>query len=238
MHQGTPQSRSARLLVVEDEEGIRIGIEDSLRVAGYEVETAEDGETALQLASERGFDAIILDLILPRMDGIVVCQELRKRGVDSPIVMLTARNQMPDMLRGFAVGADDYMTKPFEFVELLARVRAVLQRTVPRTGSGESQVYSFGNVSVDTRHGTVWRANERLRLSAKEYELLKYLVTHPRESLTRKRLLREVWKSNPLTTSRTVDVHVGWLRKKVEVDPESPRLIRTVYGKGYEFVPD
>ena len=234
MLQSTSPSRSARLLLVEDDAGIRVGIEDTLRVAGYEVETADDGEAALQLASEGGFDAIILDLILPLKDGVLVCQELRERGIDTPVLMLTARNQLKDMLRGFAVGADDYLTKPFEILELLARIRAALHRNVPRTGSGDSHTHSFGDVTVDTTHGTVWRANERVQLSRKEYELLHYFVTHPREALTRRRLLEEVWKSKPETPSRTVDVHVGWLRKKFEDDSESPRWIRTVYGKGYE----
>ena len=238
MPNGNPTSSPVRLLVVEDEAGISLGIEDSLRVAGYVVETADDGEEALQRASEGGFDAIILDLILPLMDGVQVCQELRKRGTDTPILMLTARTALKDRLRGFAVGADDYLTKPFEALELLARIRAILHRTALRTDKGDSQVHSFGDVRVHTTHGTVWRAAERLELSAKEYDLLHYFVTHPRESLSRQRLLEEVWKSESESQSRTVDVHVGWLRKKIGDDPGSPRWIRTVYGKGYEFVPD
>ena len=238
MLQSSSQSRAFRLLIVEDEVGIRVAIEDSLRVAGYEIETANDGEAALQLASEGGFDAIILDLILPLMDGIDVCQKLRERGIDTPVLMLTARAELKDTLRGFSVGADDYLTKPFEVLELLARIRAVLHRTVLRTGEGDSHVHSFGDVRVDTTHGTVWRANKRLHLSTKEYELLRYFVTHPGEALTRNHLLEEVWKSSSEGPSRTVDVHVGWLRKKFEDNPENPRWIRTVYGKGYEFVPD
>lgn len=227
-----------RVLLVEDEVGIRVGLEDSLRVAGYEVETADDGEEALQRASQGGFDVIVLDLILPVKDGIAVCEELRGKGIDTPILMLTAKAQLEERLRGFAVGADDYLTKPFEVLELLARIRAVLRRSLPTTGEKTSQVHVFGDVRVDTKQATVWRANERLRLSMKEYELLHYFVTHPVETLGRHRLLNEVWKYQKETPTRTVDVHVGWLRRKIEEDPANPRWIRTVYGKGYEFVPD
>ena len=238
MRTSIPKSSPVRLLLVEDEAGIRVGIEDSLRVAGFEVETAEDGQVALLRASEGGFDAIILDLILPLKDGVLVCRELREKGIDTPVLMLTARRELKDRLKGFSVGADDYLTKPFEFMELLARIRAVLHRSVPRTEKQDSQVHSFGDVRVDTTHGTVWRANKRLELSTKEFELLYYFLTHPREALTRQRLLEEVWKSKSEGQSRTVDVHVGWLRKKIGDDPAHPRWIRTVYGTGYEFVPD
>lgn len=238
MQQGPSQSTPVRLLLVEDEVGIRIGIEDRLRLAGYDVETADDGEAALRRASQDAFDVIILDLILPLKDGVSVCQELRAMGIETPILMLTAKNQLDDMLRGFAVGADDYLTKPFEFLELLARVRAILRRSVPRTEDPDSHVHAFGDLRVDTTHSTAWLADKRLQLSAKEYELLQYFVTHSREPLTRQRLLEEVWNAKPGIPSRTVDVHVAWLRKKIENDPENPRWIRTVYGKGYEFVPD
>ena len=227
-----------RVLLVEDEIGIRIGLEDSLCVAGYDVETADDGEAAMQLASQGGFDVIVLDLILPVKDGIEVCRELRNQGIDTPVLMLTAKTQLQARLRGFAVGADDYLAKPFEVLELLARIRALLRRSMPSTDETASHVHAFGDLRVDSKHATVWRANERLRLSVKEYKLLHYFVTHPAETLARRRLLNEVWKYQPKTPTRTVDVHVGWLRRKIENDPGNPRWIRTVYGKGYEFVPD
>lgn len=238
MSERRSSSSPPRLLLVEDEAGVRLGIEDNLRVAGYQVETADDGEEALELAVEGGFDAIILDLILPLKDGVLVCRELREKGIDTPVLMLTARTEVKDILRGFAVGADDYLTKPFEVMELLARIRAILHRTLPPEDKEDHQVHSFGEMRVDTTHGTVWRANERVNLSAKEYALLHYFVTHPNEPLTRQRLLEEVWRSKSNAQSRTVDVHVGWLRKKIEDNPSNPRWIRSVYRKGYEFAPD
>lgn len=225
------------VLLVEDEVGIRVGLQDSLQLAGFEVETAEDGEQALRLAVQGGFDVIVLDLILPIKDGIEVCEELRARDIDTPIVMLTARVQLEERLRGFAVGADDYLTKPFDVLELLARIRAVLRRTQTVPGDAKSQSFEFGNLRLDARQATVWRAGERLRLSMKEYELLLYFVTHPSQTLSRDRLLRDVWNYDEKKASRTVDVHVGWLRRKIEDDPAHPRWIRTVYGKGYEFMP-
>ena len=227
-----------RVLLVEDEIGLRVGLEDSLRIAGYEVETADDGEEALRRASLGGFDAILLDLILPLKDGLTVCQELRSNGIDTPVLMLTAKSQLEDRLRGFAVGADDYLIKPVEVMEMLARIRAVLHRSSSSGGDGSRPVHEFGDLRVDSRHAAVWRADARLSLSEQEYKLLQYLVTHPNETLTRQHLLKELWDSHPGGLSRTVDVHVNWLRRKIEADPKNPRWIRTVYGKGYKFVPD
>ena len=226
-----------RVLVVEDEAGIRLGLEDSLRVAGYAVETVEDGEAALGRAASGNFDVIVLDLILPDRDGLSVCVELRNRGIRTPILMLTAKTRLEDMLRGFSVGADDYLTKPFEVMELLARIRAVLNRS--RTASGEtSRDHVIGSLRFDARTGVVWRASDPVGLSAKESKLLLYFLAHPDETLTRERLLREVWESKLQAATRTIDLHVASLRKKIGDDPANPRWIRTVYGEGYEFVPD
>ena len=227
-----------RVLVVDDEAGIRLALEDDLRVAGYEVETAEDGEAALRCALSREFDAIVLDLILPVKDGLSVCAELRNRGIDTPILMLTAKTRLEDMLRGFSVGADDYLTKPVEALELLARMRAVLKRSLPPTDSRTSQGNVIGGLRVDTRNGIVWRGSKAVPLSAKEYELLLYFTAHPGETLTRDRLLRDVWESGLKASTRTLDVHVGSLRRKIEGGQGSARWIRTVFGEGYEFVPD
>jgi DNA-binding response OmpR family regulator len=226
-----------RVLVVEDEAGIRLGLEDSLRVAGYAVETVEDGEAALGRAASGNFDVIVLDLILPDRDGLSVCVELRNRGIRTPILMLTAKTRLEDMLRGFSVGADDYLTKPFEVMELLARMRAVLNRS--RTASGEtSRDHVIGSLRFDARTGVVWRASDPVGLSAKESKLLLYFLAHPDETLTRERLLREVWESKLQAATPTIDLHVASLRKKIGDDPANPRWIRTVYGEGYEFVPD
>ena len=229
---------SYRVLVVEDEVGIRVGLEASLRIAGHDVTTAADGEEALRLVSERGFDVIVLDLILPVKDGLAVCEELRSNNVTTPIVMLTARTQTEDRLQGFAAGADDYVTKPFEVMELLARIGAVMRRTLAQPEGSASQIHEFGDVRVDTANAAVWRGEKRLRLSMLEYELLQYLVRHPSEVLDRRRIVDDVWGSDPEVGLRTVDVHVAWLRKKLGDDQGQPRWIRTVHGKGYAFEPD
>lgn len=224
--------------MVEDEVGIRVGLEASLRIAGHQVAVAADGEEALRLALQGGFDVIVLDLILPLKDGLAVCEELRASDVGTPVVMLTARTQMEDRLQGFAAGADDYVTKPFEVMELLARISAVMRRTLALPEGVASQVHKFGNLRVDTANAAVWRGEERLRLSMMEYALLQYLVRHPTEVLDRRRILDEVWGSDPGIGPRTVDVHVAWLRKKLGDNLDSPRWIRTVHGKGYAFEPE
>ncbi len=234
---GGPGS-SFHVLVVEDEVGIRVGLEASLRIAGHDVATAADGEEALRLASEHRFDVIVLDLILPLKDGLAVCEELRSNNVPTPIVMLTARTQVEDRLQGFAAGADDYVTKPFEVMELLARIAAVMRRTLAQPEGLTPQIHEFGDVRVDTANAAVWRGEKRLRLSMLEYELLQYLVRHPSEVLDRRRIVDDIWGSDPEVGLRTVDVHVAWLRKKLGDDQGQPRWIRTVHGKGYAFKPD
>ncbi len=224
-----------RILLVEDEVGIRVALEDRLRVVGYEVETADNGRVAVERASEGGIDLIILDLILPGMDGLEVCQELRQRGIFTPVLMLTARAQLEDKLRGFAQGADDYLTKPFDFLELLARTKALLRRSVDAGADETPRTYKFGNVTLDARQSTVFVDGERLSLSMKEYDLLHFFVRHAGETLARERLLSEVWNYERGMPTRTVDVHVGWLRRKIKDDPRNPRWIRTVYGIGYRF---
>ena len=227
-----------RLLLVEDEIGIRVPLADSLRVAGYEVEAVEDGESALRTAPTGGFDLIVLDVLLPDKDGVAVCAELRHKAVNTPVLMLTVKGELEDRVRGFAAGADDYVCKPFEFVELLARIKAIVRRSQnsPPPDSSAEHVYEFGDVRVDTKRAVVWRSNERILLSAMEYELLRYFLTHTGEILPRSRLLQDVWMAQPKAESRTVDVHVTGLRKKIEENPAHPRWIRTVRGKGYRFL--
>ncbi len=224
-----------RILLVEDEVGIRVALEDRLRVVGYEVETADNGRVAVERASEGGVDLIILDLILPGMDGLEVCQELRQSGIFTPVLMLTARAQLEDKLRGFAQGADDYLTKPFDFLELLARSKALLRRSADTDADETPRTYKFGNVTLDARQSTVFVDGERLSLSMKEYDLLHFFVRNAGETLARERLLSEVWNYEKGMPTRTVDVHVGWLRRKIKDDPRNPRWIRTVYGIGYRF---
>ncbi len=227
-----------RLLVVEDEKGIRVALEDRLRMVGYEVETAADGTEAFSRATQGGLDLIVLDLILPGKDGIEVCRDLRRMGIDTPVIMLTARDQLDDKLKGFAVGADDYVLKPFDIAEVLARVKALLRRSTAGNDSDAMPVLRFGNVRVDPRQSAVWVDGEQVRLSVKEYDLLYCFITHPNGTLTREQLLKRVWNHQTVSPTRTVDVHVGWLRRKLKDDSKNPRWIRTIHGRGYRFVPD
>ena len=229
---------SYRLLVVEDEASVRIGMEDRLRVAGYDVETVEDGEAALARALRGGLDGIVLDVMLPAVDGVSVCEQLRSLGFNTPILMVTAKSGLEEMLRGFAVGADDYLTKPFEALELLARVRALLNRSQFTIDTKTEQNTVVGNLRVDFRNSVVWNGGQSVGLSTKEQGLLRFLMEHPNQVLSRERIFGAVWRIPPNESSRTVDVHVASLRKKIGDDPARPSRIRTVYGEGYEFVPD
>ena len=226
-----------RVLLADNEIITRKALETSLRVAGFDVVAADDGEETLGLALTVGFDIIVVDLALPVRDGLTVCGELRTGQVHTPLVMLSARDQVQDRLDAFAVGADDYLTKPFEVLELIARIRAIMRRTLAPPGSLATQVYAFGNLRVDMTNAAVWRGDERLRLSMMEYALLQFLVRHPGEVFSRRRILEEVWNADATVGHRAVDMHVLWLRKKIGDDLPRPRWIRTVHRKGYAFVP-
>lgn len=208
-------------------------LSDRLRAEGYTVETASDGRTGAAMARSGEFDMIILDLNLPLKDGIEVCRELRADGVNAGVLMLTARDVTSDNVLGLKSGANDYMTKPFERTELLARIEALLRRG--RGSKAEPSEYAFGDVVVRPVSGTVLRAGRLVRLSAQELKLLVYLVRHPGVLLSRDQLLDAVWGYQTMPETRTVDVHVGWLRQKLEPDPHAPRFIVTVFGIGYRF---
>ena len=225
---------SHRILLVEDEEGLRITLRDRLSGEGYEVETAEDGRLGFERAAGGGFDLIVLDVMLPAKSGIDVCRDLRRQGDQTPVLMLTARSQTIDKVLGLKIGADDYLTKPFEMLELLARIEALLRRSqgAPKTSSED---YEFGSVRVDLRGTRVFRGEEELSLSAKEFQLLRYFLEHRGETLARDKLLREVWGYQSAPSTRTVDVHVAWLRQKIEPDPKEPQWVVTVHGLGYRF---
>jgi two-component system alkaline phosphatase synthesis response regulator PhoP len=226
-----------RILLVEDEPGLVMTLTDRLRSEGYVVETAGDGDSGLDRASGGSFDLIILDVMLPRRNGLDVCRDLRQRSNQTPVIMLTARGQIVDKVLGLKLGADDYLTKPFEMLELLARVEALLRRA-PGDGhsSGESEGYQFGQVRVDFRRAEVQREAQPVDLSALEFRLLRYFIAHRGETLSRDELLNEVWGYNALVSTRTVDVHVAWLRQKLETHPRHPQYILTVHGLGYKFV--
>lgn len=224
-----------RLLLVEDEPGLVLTLTDRLTNEGYDVTSARDGETGLEQATTGNFDGMILDVMLPRKNGFDVCRDLRQRGVKTPILMLTARGQVVDKVIGLKLGADDYLTKPFEMIELLARVEALLRRA-PAPAPVTSEGYQFGEIKVDFRRAEVERAGTKLDFSAKEFQLLRYFIEHREATLSRDELLNGVWGYDAMPTTRTVDVHVAWLRQKLEPNPRHPQYILTVHGMGYKFV--
>jgi two-component system alkaline phosphatase synthesis response regulator PhoP len=226
---------SKRILLVEDEPGLVLTLSDRLTSEGYQIESARDGEAGLERASNEAFDAVILDVMLPRKNGFDVCRDLRQRGVNTPVLMLTARGQVVDKVVGLKLGADDYLTKPFEMIELLARVEALLRRA-PAAPALQSENYQFGSIKVDFRRAEVERDGEKIELSAKEFQLLRYFIEHREATLSRDELLNEVWGYDAMPTTRTVDVHVAWLRQKLEPNPRHPQYILTVHGMGYKFV--
>ncbi len=227
---------SKRILLVEDEPGLVMTLTDRLRSEGYAVEAAGDGESGLARALGESFDLIVLDVMLPGRNGLDLCRELRQRRNQTPVIMLTARGQIVDKVVGLKLGADDYLAKPFEMIELLARVEALLRRAPAESAQAEAGIYEFGPVHVDLRRAEVRRAGAPVDLSALEFRLLRYFVEHRGETLSRDALLNEVWGYNALVSTRTVDVHVAWLRQKLEEHPRHPKHILTVHGLGYKFV--
>jgi two-component system alkaline phosphatase synthesis response regulator PhoP len=225
---------SRRILVVEDESALRLALSDRLRSEGYEVEVAADGERGWASARQGGFDLLLLDVMLPGRSGFDLLRDLRREGVTAPVLMLTARGEVLDRVLGLKLGADDYLVKPFETAELLARIEALLRRAQPDTEAG---TFAFGDVRVDFRRVEVTRAGAAVELSALEFRLLRYFVEHRGEVLSRDRLLDEVWGYSAEVYSRTVDQHVATLRRKIEADPRRPRHIVTVHGLGYRFTP-
>jgi DNA-binding response OmpR family regulator len=222
----------SRILIVDDDPEIVRGLEDNLRFEGYQTFAAGDGREALAAAAREAPDLILLDIMMPGLSGWDVCRELRGQGIDVPIIMLTARGEEGDRVRGLELGADDYITKPFSLRELLARVRAVLRRPGPRHKVEE---FAFGDARVRPRGRQAFRAGREVGLTRKEFELLVYLLEHRGEVVTRERLLDEVWGYERFPTTRTVDTHILRLRRKFEADPDRPAFILTVHGQGYKF---
>ena len=220
------------ILLIEDEQELCNILKLRLNKDGYVVDTAGDGVTGYKKALGDPFDLIILDVALPKRNGFEVCRDLRKAGLATPILMLTARTQSVDKVVGLKLGADDYVTKPFSASELLARIEAVLRRAPLHTSQA---VHEFGGLRVDLRRTEVTLNGQLVRLTAREFQLLRYLVERPRTTVSRTELLRAVWGYNANSFTRTVDVHVSDLRKKLEKDPASPQMIVTVPGFGYRF---
>ena len=227
---------TARILLVEDAPDVQLIVMDLLRGHGHQVVVSGDGHEALRLAAEQQFDLMILDVMLPGKSGFEICRAARERGFDAGILMLTPRAQVDDRVEGLSTGADDYLIKPFDSKELLARVSALLRR------QGKSPLtpvlqFQFGDVMVDFERRTVSRAGARVNLATKELLLLRQLIDHRGQVLSRERLLSRIWHDQPFIGSRTVDVHVAWLRQKLEDNPQVPRYIITVRGEGYSFSP-
>jgi two-component system alkaline phosphatase synthesis response regulator PhoP len=225
---------TAKILVVEDEPNMVAGLRDNFEFEGYQVITARDGVEGLQRALDESPDLVVLDVMMPRMSGLEVCKQLRAKRGSIPIIMLTARGQEVDKVVGLELGADDYVTKPFSIRELLARVKAVLRRSsvVPK----DQDRRSFGEVEVDLRKCRVLKSGKAIDISSKEFELLKYFIVHSGETLSRDRLLEDVWGYDNYPTTRTVDTHLVRLRQKLEPNPDQPQYFLTVHGTGYRFV--
>ncbi|MFN0166228.1 MAG: response regulator transcription factor [Bryobacteraceae bacterium] len=227
---------NSRILLVEDEPGLVLTVSDLLTSEGYEVDTALDGHAGLTKAVKHDFDLIILDVMLPRKNGFEVCRELRQQGRDTAVLMLTAKTQVVDRVVGLKLGADDYLPKPFDPSELLARVEALLRR-VKKEKRPPVARFQFGSVEVDFDAARVTRAGSPVNLAAKELQLLRYLIDHRGNVVLRDELLQNVWEYQSDVSSRTVDVHVAWLRQKLEENPANPKHILTSRGKGYLFAP-
>jgi DNA-binding response OmpR family regulator len=226
--------RKTRILVIEDEPAMVAGLRDNFEYEGYDVISAGDGASGLERVLADDPDLVVLDVMMPRMSGLEVCKAVKARRPSIPIIMLTARGQEIDKVVGLELGADDYVTKPFSIRELMARIKAVLRRVPPQGPAPD--VYRFGDVEINVRGNEVRRAGSPVELSAKEFALLTYFISHPGETLSRDRLLEEVWGYQNYPSTRTVDTHIVHLRQKVEPDPEQPRFILTVHGSGYKFV--
>lgn len=223
-----------KILLVEDEAGLILTLTDRLRSEGFSVTSATDGEAGLSLALSQNFDLIILDVMLPKKNGLDVCRDLRQKNIATPILMLTAKGETIDKVLGLKLGADDYLTKPFEVIELLARIEALLRRS-PQTNRNSVENFRFGDVAVDFKRAEVMKNNQPIELSAIEFKLLQFLIENRGAVHSRDKLLDEVWGYDAMPSTRTVDVHVAWLRQKLEPNPKHPQFIQTVHGLGYKF---
>ncbi len=223
-----------KILIIEDEESILMALADDLGLEGYEVASARDGLQGLSMAKEKGHDLVILDIMLPKMDGFEVCKQLRQAGVGTPILMLTAKSQEIDKVLGLELGADDYVTKPFSPRELLARVKAILRRV--KTTREEFDIYNFGDVEIDFKKYEVKKKGQPVYLTTLEFSLIGFLIKHEGQVLDRSAILDGVWGEDVYVLPKTVDTHIGHLRKKIEDDPANPKHIIGVRGIGYKFI--
>ena len=221
------------ILLIEDEPGLVMTISDLLAAEGYQVESVADGESGLSRATREKYALIILDVMLPKKTGFEICRQLRQTGVDTAILMLTAKTQVIDRVVGLKLGADDYLTKPFEPAELVARVEALLRR-VNKENRVDLRSYQFGDVEIDFETAEARKGGDPLALAAKELQLLRYLINHRDRVVPREEILQQVWEYDSEVSSRTIDVHIAWLRQKLD-NPQNPKFLQTVRGKGYRF---
>jgi DNA-binding response OmpR family regulator len=233
-HKSVWRKTLVKVLIIEDEPNMVVGLKDSCEYEGYEVSVARDGQEGLEKAATEKPDIILLDVMLPLLSGIDVCRTLRNRGIETPILMLTARSQEMDKVVGLEVGADDYVTKPFSIKELLARIRAHLRRATKQVADSES--FTFGEVELNFKKYVARKNGQPLDLSAREFEILRYLIRRRGEIVTRDQLLDEVWGYDSMPVTRTVDNHIAKLRQKIEQDPSQPQHIITVHRIGYRFI--
>ena len=222
-----------KVLIVEDDQAMAVALRDGFTYEGYTVQVARDGSAGLRLAQEKGLDLVILDVMLPRMSGLDVCRQLRGEGNQTPIIMLTARGQEIDKVLGLKTGADDYVTKPFSFLELMARVEAVLRRAAKPFEQVET--VEFGDVAVNFKTFEAAKGGRAIELSPREFKMMKYFVEHRGEVVSRDQLLDHVWGYDGLPLTRTVDMHIAKLRQKIEDTPSDPHHIITVHRVGYKF---
>lgn len=227
---------TSKILLVEDEAGLVLTIQDRLEEERYEVDVAKDGESGFEKALSSTYDLIILDLMLPQKGGLDICRDLRQKGIETPILMLTAKGQVIDKVLGLKLGANDYMQKPFEMMELLARVEVQLRKKVSEKKSSDLGTITIDDIEINFRNIEVKKNKETISLSSKEFQLLKFMVENEGVILSRDQLLNEVWGYDALPSTRTVDVHIAWLRQKLEDDSRYPKHILTVHGFGYKFV--
>jgi two-component system, OmpR family, alkaline phosphatase synthesis response regulator PhoP len=228
---------NGRILLIEDETTLALLLRERLEKEGYSVTTCMDGARGMALAAGSGFNLLLLDIKLPGRDGFEVCRELRRHGINTPILMLTARGDVKDRVKGLRLGADDYLPKPFEVLELLARIEALLRRANNSPPQLTESIFCFGSVIVDLAKEEVLREGLPVELTPKEFELLRYFISHSDERISRETLLNQVWGYRGIPSTRTVDVHVAQLRQKLEPHPKEPRHILTAFRSGYKFVP-
>ena len=229
--------KKCRILLVEDEPGMQLTVADRLLGEGYEVDTVEDGLEGSRLAESGEYDLILLDVMLPGKNGLDVCRDLRAAGIETPVMMVSAKTQVIDRVLGLKMGADDYLIKPFDLIELSARIEALIRRSSQDSADG-GQSFVFGAFSIDFAEKSLYRGKTNIDLSFQEYNLLEFLIKNRNRTLSREELLEGVWGYDEIPSTRTVDVHIAWLRQKIEADSANPVFIRTVRKYGYKFVAD